>query len=244
LKRCLTLEEPSKPASTIIILTTPKQLILQFDEGSEVRGRPMLIDLKKGARDKRRGLAIENVSVRKKHPADTTCKIISGNAGHRNQQDENHRCEEFLSEQLISTEKNPFHFHQYGLSNLAIAGMKYRICHRCNAQVAQLPSGKELRDLNKKIFRSLVLKQGPLSGPEVKYLRKRCCLRLDQLAALVGKKRRELSEIESERASPSTHKLIRLAVCYASRNYDLVQLLTDGLFQRPASARSRRTPCL
>ena len=80
-----------------------------------------------------------------------------------------HDCEESAIERL-ATLNAQYHYVNSGLSNVYLAGVKYRVCRECNKQEADIPALKQLLE---SIARALVEKRSKLNGPEIKFLRKR-----------------------------------------------------------------------
>ena len=69
-----------------------------------------------------------------------------------------------------ATYENPYRFVESGLPNVYLVGIDYRVCQSCKLQAADIPA---LDDLMVKIARVVVRQESPLSGAEIKFLRKR-----------------------------------------------------------------------
>jgi DNA-binding transcriptional regulator YiaG len=133
---------------------------------------------------------------------------------------DSHDCTKHFAEHR-ATRKRPYHFLDSGLSNVYLIGIKYWICRECKAQAAEIPSPERLMDV---IAESIVMKPGLLSGPEVKFLRKRAGKKAADFAQLISKTPEHLSKIET-RALPVTEplgKLVRLTYGLLSGNTGLL----------------------
>src|ERR1035441_4255646 len=69
----------------------------------------------------------------------------------------------------LATDQHPFHFTDSGLDNVYLVGIKY-FTSPDGRVVAEIPALKQLMRL---IARDLVLSKSDLTGPEVRFLRKR-----------------------------------------------------------------------
>ena len=119
-----------------------------------------------------------------------------------------HDCEESAVE-YTSTPDKPYHYVGSGLGNVYLVGVKYWLCTACHKQAADIPS---LNQLLASIARTLVEKTSPLTGEQVRYLRKRLDRPSKEFAALVGVTPERYSGIESSDNLPLSEgrdKLVR-----------------------------------
>ena len=80
-----------------------------------------------------------------------------------------HNCSEHFRPRR-ATRKKPYHFLDSGLPNVYLVGVKYWTCRECGAQAAEIPAPEQLMDF---IAEIIIMKPGLLTGPEIKFLRKR-----------------------------------------------------------------------
>src|ERR1035438_4061017 len=93
-----------------------------------------------------------------------------------------HDCEESAVESISTTDK-PYHYVGSGLGNVHLVGVKYWLCSVCGKQAAEIPL---MEQLLKSIARTLIEKQSPLIGEQVRFLRKRIGVQSKEFAAWVG----------------------------------------------------------
>lgn len=103
-----------------------------------------------------------------------------------------HACEEHLEEHLATPEQ-PYRYVGSGLPNVFLAGIKYFVCKICGKQSAEIPAIKELLSA---VARSIVKKQSRLTGPEVRFLRKRLSKKGIEFAPMIGITPEHLSRVE------------------------------------------------
>jgi DNA-binding transcriptional regulator YiaG len=131
-----------------------------------------------------------------------------------------HSCTERLK-QHTATHAKPYHFLDSGLPNVYLIGVKYWVCAKCRAQSAEIPAPERLMNV---IAESIVMKQGVLGGPEIRFLRKRAGKKAAEFAALINKTPEHFSKLETG-ALPlqePTDKLIRLTYGLLSRDEGLL----------------------
>lgn len=118
-----------------------------------------------------------------------------------------HDCEESAVEYTSTTDK-PYHYVGSGLGNVYLVGVKYWVCSVCKKQAANLP---QLGRLLGSVARTLVEKASPLTGEQVRFLRKRTGKSSKEFAALVGVTPERYSGIESSNTpvSEGRDKLVR-----------------------------------
>jgi putative zinc finger/helix-turn-helix YgiT family protein len=137
--------------------------------------------------------------------------------------DRDHDCTESLK-QHIATRAKPYHFLDSGLPNVYLSGVKYWVCAKCGAQSAEIPAPEQLMNV---IGESVVMKQGILTGHEVRFLRKRVGKKAADFAALINKTPEHFSKLETG-ALPlqePTDKLIRLTYGLLSKDKELLTRL-------------------
>jgi len=110
-----------------------------------------------------------------------------------------HSCEKHIEER-ISTKQKPYHFVGSGLRNVYLVGVKYHVCKLCKKQAAELPGVIRLFDI---IQHSVVRKDAPLSGAEIRFLRKQLGKSSKEFARLVGVSPEHLSRWENGHNMPS-----------------------------------------
>lgn len=81
------------------------------------------------------------------------------------------------------TQELSFLFMECGLPDVYLAGIRYRVCGACSKQSADIPA---LKDLMIKLARQLVEKDSPLTGQEIRFLRKRLGMRSSKFAKMIG----------------------------------------------------------
>lgn len=112
-------------------------------------------------------------------------------------------------EEHRATLDSPYHFVGSGLDNVYLIGIKYKSCRSCGLQSATIPAVKQLMQV---IARVLVEEEAPLTGPEIRFLRKRLGKKSSEFAQLVGVTAEQVSRWENEHNLPerSADKLIRV----------------------------------
>jgi putative zinc finger/helix-turn-helix YgiT family protein len=122
--------------------------------------------------------------------------------------DKKHNCREH-SKTKHATIKRPYHFVESGLPNVYLIGIDYRACDACQTQSAEIPA---LEDLMTKIARAVVQKEGPLTGAEIRFLRKRLRKKASDFAKTIGVSPEQVSRWENDGNPPaeSADKLIRV----------------------------------
>jgi hypothetical protein len=93
-----------------------------------------------------------------------------------------------------ATPEKPYQYVGSGLGNVYLVGIKYWVCEECNQQAAEIPA---LKHLLAAIGRTIVEKQSPLTGAQVRYLRKRLRVRQIDFAPMIGLTPQFLCTLES-----------------------------------------------
>ncbi len=120
---------------------------------------------------------------------------------------EAHACEDHALEG-ISTPDSPYHYVNSGLENVYLVGVKYSVCEKCGLQSADIPA---LAHLLTAIARTLVAKSAPLTGEQVRFLRKRLHKSSKDFARIMSMTPGRLSTLESGTALAAPRdKLVRM----------------------------------
>jgi hypothetical protein len=119
-----------------------------------------------------------------------------------------HSCEE-RSERQVSTQGKPYHYVGSGLPNVYLIGVPYYVCRDCDKQAAEIPAMKELFAA---LGRTIVAKSSLLTGPELRFLRKRLGKKAIEFAPMVSLTPEYLSALENnpDPLDPGRDKLARL----------------------------------
>jgi DNA-binding transcriptional regulator YiaG len=120
-----------------------------------------------------------------------------------------HHCEH-SAEAKVATPDRPYHYVGSGLPNVYLSGIKYWVCPECAQQAAEIPS---LDRLLKEIARAIVEKPSPLTGSQVRFLRKRPTKRSTDFAAMISITPQRLSVLEASDSSilaAGRDKLVRI----------------------------------
>lgn len=111
------------------------------------------------------------------------------------------------TEQIATLEK-PFHFVDSGLPNIYLVGIRY-FTYQDGHVVPEIPAIKKLMQL---IARDLIVQESPLTGDEIRFLRKRLGQKQTDFAKAIGIEPETLSRCENDhqKLSESNDKFIRL----------------------------------
>lgn len=128
----------------------------------------------------------------------------------------------------IRQEVGRHHFTESGLENVWITNVEFAVCEKCGERTLRLPNPIGLM---KCIGEMVILTPGPLSGKEIKFLRKSLFLKSGEFANLIGVTRTTISRWENGETSPDTSndRLIRLT--YANK-VGLQESVIAGLLER------------
>jgi putative zinc finger/helix-turn-helix YgiT family protein len=112
-------------------------------------------------------------------------------------------------EERKGTWEAPYHFVDSGLPNVYLVGIKYKICKTCGRQAAEIPAIKKLMQA---IARAIVESEAQLTGPEIRFLRKRLGIKSSSFARVIGVSPEQVSRWENENSGheQSADKLIRV----------------------------------
>src|SRR3970040_370311 len=95
---------------------------------------------------------------------------------------ETHDCRNSCEEEKASF-RNPYHFVESGLPNVYLVGVKYRVCRVCGAQSDDIPA---IKNLMMALGRIIVESKAPLTGAEIRFLRKRLGKKSSEFARIIG----------------------------------------------------------
>jgi putative zinc finger/helix-turn-helix YgiT family protein len=131
----------------------------------------------------------------------------------------NHSCGCSFEERK-ATLNNPYHFVDSGLPSVYLAGVKYRVCVQCGKRSADIPALKQLMAV---IAQAIIENESPLTGPEIRFLRKRVGKKSSEFAKIIGVTPEQVSRWENGHNRPevSADKLIRVFYCLLSDNREL-----------------------
>jgi DNA-binding transcriptional regulator YiaG len=142
-----------------------------------------------------------------------------------------------------ATFESPYHFVESGLPNVYLVGIDYRICPKCKLQAADIPA---LDDLMVKLARAVVRQESPLSGAEIRFLRKRLRKKSVDFANIIGVTPEHYSRLESVREdhnpSGSADKLIRLYYSLLSGDETLKDTMNSNIEAYMASLHGEEQP--
>ena len=127
----------------------------------------------------------------------------------------------------FATERAPFHFVDSGLPNIYLVGIRYFV-YKSGRVVAEIPAIKQLMQL---IARHLIAKPGPLTGDEIRFLRKRLGEKQVNFSHAVGLEPETLSRAENghQTLSESNDKLIRLYYALSAFDDDRLNEARESL---------------
>jgi DNA-binding transcriptional regulator YiaG len=138
-----------------------------------------------------------------------------------------HDCEASATEYEASSE-HPYHYVGSGLANVYLVGVKYWVCNQCQLQSAEIPA---LKHLLAAIGRTVVEKQSPLTGSQVRYLRKRLRQTQVDFAQMIGLSSQRLCTLEgsdTKTFAEGRDKLVRFIYRDLSGDEKLRTALASG----------------
>jgi len=118
-------------------------------------------------------------------------------------------CCDHHAENHVATADAPYQFVQSGLPNVFLVGIKYEVCRECGQQAAWIPAATELFDA---LGRIIVSKVSALTGPELRFLRKRLRIKAVKFASMISLTPEYLSSLENnpDPVDPGRDKLARI----------------------------------
>jgi|SRR5208283_3419794 len=119
-----------------------------------------------------------------------------------------HCCDD-RAQKKSATPDAPYHYVGSGLRNVYLVGITYYVCSQCGKQAAEIPA---IKQLHAALGRALVSKSSPLTGLEVRFLRKRLGKRAVDFSPMVSLTPEYLSAVENspDPIDPGRDKLVRL----------------------------------
>ena len=134
--------------------------------------------------------------------------------------EQKHDCTQ-QARQYLATDAKSYHFLDSGLPNVYLVGVNYWVCGECGSQWSEIPQPEKLMDV---IAETIVMKAGILTGPEIRFLRKRAGKKASDFAPLINKTPEHLSKLETQALplNEGTDKLIRLTYGMLSRDTSLL----------------------
>lgn len=114
----------------------------------------------------------------------------------------------------VKTESGRHRFTASGLDNVWLTSVPFAVCETCGERTMRLPDPVGIM---KCIGEEVITTPGPLSGKEIRFLRKSLFLKSGEFADLIGVTRATVSRWENGETSPDTpnDRLIRLT--YANK---------------------------
>jgi putative transcriptional regulator len=142
-----------------------------------------------------------------------------------------------------TTEALPYMYRESGLSNVALIGITVRKCKRCNVEMPVIP---HIEDLHNVIALDIVNQTAPLSGEEIRFLRKYAGFPAQKFAHLLGVTPEHLSRVENGHESkfggPADRLVRAFAVIARKTEHARETLLTiaDKLAKQKHTQRQRQ----
>lgn len=114
------------------------------------------------------------------------------------------------NQEMGTTEKEMYQYVESGLDNIYLDGVSIYRCEDCGEEAPILPS---IKDLHRTIAISILIRNEPLNGPEIRYIRKHMRYKSKDFGELLGVTPQTISGWEKgANPSESNDRLIR-AVC-------------------------------
>ncbi|MGC3975383.1 MAG: type II toxin-antitoxin system MqsA family antitoxin [Nitrospira sp.] len=130
--------------------------------------------------------------------------------------------------ELKATEDAPYHYTLSGLQEVYLVGISIWRCSSCGEEVPVIPKVGELHEA---IARSLITRDGNLTGKEIKFLRKNAGFQSAEFAALMGVSATYMSKVENNRLKlgPGADKLVRILSSADEKLRDLLYEIAKDL---------------
>jgi putative transcriptional regulator len=140
-----------------------------------------------------------------------------------------------------ATVEDPYPYELSGLKDVALVGIAVRRCTNCGAEVPIIP---RIADLHRTIADGLIRKPAPLTGREIRFLRKNAGLAARKFAALLGIDPSHLSRVETGKTGKlgaSTDRLARAVVMAESQGGEAArQVLLDTAKKKQAEREEKK----
>lgn len=109
----------------------------------------------------------------------------------------------------IKIETGTHHFLESGLNNVSLLNVEKLICSKCGEEIVSIPNPTQLMQC---IAEEIITSSAPLTGPEIKFVRKNLHLKIVDFARLLGVALGTVSRWENRHEIPTTpaDRLIRL----------------------------------
>jgi putative zinc finger/helix-turn-helix YgiT family protein len=132
--------------------------------------------------------------------------------------------------------KGDYRYTKSGLKNVVLQGITLHKCRKCGELLPEIP---HIEKLHAKIALELLYKQSPLTGEEIRFLRKEMRLKANELAALLGVHKVTVSRWENneEKIGSSSDRLLRYI--YATRHIEELALHLSELGGKKVSEEIR-----
>ena len=142
-------------------------------------------------------------------------------------------------EMRTATLRNPYHFVDSGLPNVYLSGIKYRVCRACEMQSADIPALKQLMMV---LARAVVESEAPLTGLEIRFLRKRLGKKATEFAQIIGVSQEQVSRWENEHNLPekATDNLIRIYYSIFSKDRELKRKFNQHIEEMLTALRAKK----
>jgi putative zinc finger/helix-turn-helix YgiT family protein len=131
-----------------------------------------------------------------------------------------------------------YHYKECGLDNVYLDNIEVRICGKCKTATPRIP---RILELHSTIARAIALQPYPLSGADIRFLRKHLGLKAKEWAALLRTNHTTLSRWENgdQKLGPQSDSLIRLLYFRMLEEKD-GQMLAEPVAAKIAATRQKR----
>jgi len=126
-----------------------------------------------------------------------------------------------------ATAKKPYQYLLSGLSNVFLSGITVRECHGCGTASPIIPRVGELHSV---IAECLIGQAGPLSGEQIRFLRKYAGFPAKDLAVILGITPEHLSRVENgktKKLGDLADTIVRVLAMDRKRNGTVAKVLME-----------------
>lgn len=122
-----------------------------------------------------------------------------------------------------------YKYEEAGLKNVILRGINVNECPKCGEELPELPN---INGLHRALASKLIRKQSPLTGEEIKFLRKSMDMKGSDLALDLGVHPVTVSRWENnaEVVGPQSDRLIRAFYLFYNERSQQAELLDAGCF--------------